>query len=682
MKERIGQINAEQANRLLRDSNLRYGQQAERENGIRAVDQQTRSIEGIIERINKKIIADQLNLVDDFLTQPESFPVDSRPVAYDSKKEAPEKWKEQQVTIVPKFLDILIAGPQKILEIVNPVASPIVHKVEDLVKKGKAFLKRDTKEAQSWTAELSRKRRKQKLVLAAAAVGLTAGCAPEVSEEVVVTERVPEFEAEKNIPVTIELNFEPTSIPENWTHHYPFFKSKERACSEYSIVEDVGPGQVREYLDPEAKNTEEKICYFVSYLKLYDVPEGAEISFAPDWCPTAGCGGIQPEFWNLSHEDRPFIIGYPLPAKSGVLNVNGKSFRLNLNPGENVVSVASSSYQEKLQESGANVRKLWSVGQTVDSRTNRILTEGDVYHFRTKTEMIAKKLLDAVGEGILSEKGSLWLTIGTNSNDKVVLIAQYYDQEGNIQALFYPNEQNDFQLLRLADLEDKGAAVVYSEGVIYAFANGNKLIREKDRWLGIQQTEGIGGRNEFEGSSNGIETTNSIVETKDLFSSLPLYLPAVDEPVAYVIEKFGLSFDDLVRVNPKLGEEVNIIDGVRLPIQPKSIEQADLLTIRDYGILGFEAPSAEDILGFLKEREWKPVPLTIDLIPVVLAANDSHINPSAKGWSFRQNSERHYAVVYVSNRPDQERFLWHEICHELVGSDEAGAWECAKEADY
>jgi hypothetical protein len=683
MKERIGQINAEQAGRLLGNSSLRYRQQTERKNGIRIVDQQTRPIEGIIERVNKRIIADQLNFVDDFSTQPEFSSVDSRPVTCALRKETPKGWKEQQVTIVPKFLDILIAGPQKILETVNPIVGPIIYKAEDLVKKGKLFLRRDPRKAQSWIAELSRKRRKQKLVLAAAIIGLTAGCAPEASEEATaVTEQVPEFEAEENIPAPIELNPEPTSIPENWTRHYPFFKSKELACSKYSIVEDVGPGQIREYLDPEAKSTEEKICYFVSSLKLYDMPEGAEISFVPSWCPTTGCGGIQPDFWGLSHEDRPFTIGYPLPAGSGVLYVNGQSLPLNLNPGENPFSVAPSSYQEELRDSGANVRKLWSIGQTVDSTTNRILTENDVYHFGTKTEAIVKKLLNAMSEGILPEKGALWLTIGTNSNDEVVLVAQYYDQGGSIQALFYPNEQNDFQLLRLSDLEDKGAAVVYSKGVIYAFANGNKLIRKKDRWLGVQETEGIGGRNELEDSSNGREIINNIVETKDLFSNLPIYLPAVNEPVAYVVEKFGISLDDLVRINPGLGEEVNAIDGVRLPIQPKSIDQTDLLTIRDYGILGFEAPSAEEILGFLNERGWESVPLTIDLIPARFATDGSHVNPCPKGWSFRQNPERHYAVVYIYNRPDQERFLWHEICHELVGSNETDAWECAREAGY
>lgn len=129
---------------------------------------------------------------------------------------------------------------------------------------------------------------------------------------------------------------------------FPFFNSEEGiACNEYSAkfgVDDVGSGQVRGYGDSEPTDTKRDACYFAAYLKLPGITEG-DISFTPDWCPTADCGGIKTDFWEVPSvpgvDELPFTIGYPLPAEGGVLHINDQSFRIELRPGENIVQPPS-----------------------------------------------------------------------------------------------------------------------------------------------------------------------------------------------------------------------------------------------------------------------------------------------------------------------------------------------------
>jgi hypothetical protein len=163
---------------------------------------------------------------------------------------------------------------------------------------------------------------------------------------------------------------------------------------------------------------------------------------------------------------------------------------------------------------------------------------------------------------------------------------------------------------------------------------------------------------------------------------LPFYRPAEDEPVAYVAERFGLSVDEFLIVNPHL-EEGGIVtraSGALLPLQPVSVDVAGLVVVRDFGITGFEVPSADVVLGFLDEKGREPIPLFVDLVPtVVLGSREG--STLTIGWSLYQGDD-HYAVVYLSNPGgvSQRVFLWHELCHKaLDSSDEALVNVCAHE---
>lgn len=156
---------------------------------------------------------------------------------------------------------------------------------------------------------------------------------------------------------------------------------------------------------------------------------------------------------------------------------------------------------------------------------------------------------------------------------------------------------------------------------------------------------------------------------------LPFYLPAGDEPLQFVATRFGVELAELKNANPNFeAEVVTTWNGVYLPLEPVQVDTAENVIIRNYGVgESFQLPTAEEVETFLLEREWASVTLIVDLV----STPGQSQNPVVKGWSFRQDPEEHYTVVYVSNGPDQERFLWHELCHEaLDSSDEMLVWEC------
>ncbi|PIS09056.1 hypothetical protein COT75_03540 [Candidatus Beckwithbacteria bacterium CG10_big_fil_rev_8_21_14_0_10_34_10] len=515
-----------------------------------------------------------------------------------------------------------------------------------------------------------------KLVLA----GLLAACSLRISTpEAVVTippTQEPAFTRPPIVPTETSLP-RVNPVPQEWLYLYPFFQSKgDRACSEYSTnIADNGAGKVNEYWDPEAfgvKDNERKICYFVAYLKLYGVPEGAEIDFTPDWCPSKDCGGLQSEFRSLEgtpgYEEAPFAIGYPLPAEGGVLNINGREYRLNLKSGENVVSLAPPDHQKLLQARNIDVNKLWFIGQTVDVETNKVLTKEDTLIFKPQAEAIVNKLLGALNENVLSRKGLLWWTVGTDLNNEVVLTGQYYDQEGSLQALFYPDEENELQLLLSPEKGSKQVAMIYRKGKVYAFIGNEEIVREKNEWLAVSKA--IGGAESPETPSKA---------EKDSVLDLPLYLPAVNEPIEYVAQRFGLTVSKITQVNPTLGKEVDPINGLRLPIQPVSVEELDLITIRNYGVTAYKVPTPEEIWAFLKQEGWEPTALTVDLIPVTWLLSDK-VESLPKGWSFRQDPDHHRIIVYVSEKMDIHHLV-HELCHEAKNtSDEDETWKCVFES--
>jgi hypothetical protein len=115
---------------------------------------------------------------------------------------------------------------------------------------------------------------------------------------------------------------------------YPFFAGDGRPCSAYSTVVNIGAGQVEPYTDDQS------ICYWVASVNLYGTPDGAKISFIPNWHPETK-GSFMIDFWKIPEDTFPggnqgFWVGYPLPAGLGTLRVGNKSWRLNLVKGENV----------------------------------------------------------------------------------------------------------------------------------------------------------------------------------------------------------------------------------------------------------------------------------------------------------------------------------------------------------
>lgn len=208
------------------------------------------------------------------------------------------------------------------------------------------------------------------------------------------------------------------------------------------------------------------------------------------------------------------------------------------------------------------------------------------------------------------------------------------------------------------------------DGFNYTIQPGDTL-RNISRQFGVEIGELV--------SINNLSNPNLLRAVEQLFVPFrfPLYLPAADESASYVAEKFGISLDNLKKINPGIGDLVSADQGVYLPVLPQQIDRLGSITVRDFGISGFSV-TAKEVRAFLLQRGWEPVPLVVDLVPTF----GSLRNPVAKGWSFRQDPERHYIVVYCSDTPNQVRYLLHELCHEaLNSSDELLVWRCTLEAE-
>lgn len=324
----------------------------------------------------------------------------------------------------------------------------------------------------------------------------------------------------------------------------------------------------------------------------------------------------------------------------------------------------------QLEEKGVDVQKVWFVGQTYDDGAGLVLTEENTTHFDSQRKAILNTLNEALSfeDNELPQEGSLWLTLGSNTDREAVLLGQYYDAEGVITALVCPGfERESYQIVTSVDPGNGKIVMHFQQEVISARGGSNKFVRLEQGWIGTR--DAIGGPADPE----------TLVRLEKPSTTQPIYTPINSpEPAKKIAQKFGIAVEELKQANPGMGDVVEIFEIIILPFQPKKVEQSGLLRIQDFGV-DFELPATEEVLEFLTSRGWEPSPLTINFVkkyPVSVDPPDHVGKPSPEvemptdgGIWFRQGS----ILILV----DSENIWAHELCHELFGSSEETAIKCA-----
>lgn len=159
---------------------------------------------------------------------------------------------------------------------------------------------------------------------------------------------------------------------------------------------------------------------------------------------------------------------------------------------EGLVGESSSNPQSELEMKGVSVTKGWEIGGTYGEESDLVLTEEDTDKFEQQKEAILVKVLEELDGRFLEGTKELVLVLGSDENLKPLLVGRSFRDDGNTLALICPDfeENDDYQVIRALEPNVSGIEMHYQGGVRFAIGWGDKTIRVKQGWIGVQHSPG------------------------------------------------------------------------------------------------------------------------------------------------------------------------------------------------